>query len=150
MHGRVELHTSAGVPSLAAAAAAAAVGLKSLIVSLLWTGKKGQPRGGWEEAGRRRRRGEAKRSRSFALQQVDGAHVLVQGLDAKAVAALAVESAALLDGCGSVGPLLPVLRGAQAAPLRLVLKKMRKNTTVKCAKVEGTGAKKKTNKPMRV
>lgn len=69
---------------------------------------------------------EAKRSGSFALQQVEGAHVLVQGLDAKAVAVLAVESAALLDGCGRVGPLLPVLRGAQAAPLRLVLKKNEK------------------------
>lgn len=35
---------------------------------------------------------------SLALQQVEGAHVLVQGLDAKAVAVVAVESAALLDG----------------------------------------------------
>lgn len=65
-------------------------------------------------------RGEAG---SFALQQVEGAHVLVQGLDAKAVAALAVDSAALLDGCGCVRPLFPVLRGDQAAALRLVLEK---------------------------
>lgn len=47
--------------------------------------------------------------------------MLVQGLDAKAVAALTVQSAALLDGRGGVGPLPPVLRGEQAAPLRLVL-----------------------------
>lgn len=73
--------------------------------------------------GRRRRRGD---TGSLALQQVEGAHVLVQGLDAKAVAALAVESAALLDGRGRVGPLLPVLRGDQVAPLRLILKKREK------------------------
>lgn len=72
--------------------------------------------------GRSRRRSATE---SLALQQVEGAHVLVQGLDAKAVAALAVESAALLDGRGRVRPLLPVLRGDQAAPLRLVL--MRKD-----------------------
>lgn len=51
--------------------------------------------------------------------------MLVQGLDAEAVAALTVQSAALLDGCGRVGPLLPILRGDQAALLRLVLDQKR-------------------------
>lgn len=94
---------------------------------------------------------EAKRSGSFALQQVEGAHVLVQGLDAKAVAVLAVQSAALLDGCGCVGPLLPVLRGAQAAPLRLVLKKIRKNNDDEmCQSGRNKCKKKKKNPTMRV
>lgn len=47
--------------------------------------------------------------------------MLVQGLDAEAVAALAVESSFLFDGRGRILPLPPLLRGAQAASLRLVL-----------------------------
>lgn len=106
----------------------AAVGFKSLIVSPLWTGRE-QRTSLERDSGRRA--GGGRDEASLALQQVEGAQVLVQGLDAKAVAALAVEGAALLDGRGRVGPLLPGLRGDQAAPLRLVLRIMRCGTTVK-------------------
>ena len=56
-----------------------------------------------------------------ALQEVHARHVLPEGLDSEALAALAVGGAVVPDGRGRVLPLPPALRGAQAVFLRLVL-----------------------------
>lgn len=53
----------------------------------------------------------------LALQQVETGHVLLQGPGAEAVAVPAVESSLLPVGCTRLRLLLPIVGGAQAAPL---------------------------------
>jgi len=53
----------------------------------------------------------------FAFQEVETGHVLLKGLDAEAVAVLAIDSPFLFNRCGCILLFSPVLRGAKASPL---------------------------------
>lgn len=57
-------------------------------------------------------------NRLFAFQKIETGHVLLQGLDTKAVS---VEGCVLFDWCGRLLSFSPVLRRAEAVPVRLVL-----------------------------